>query len=283
MSSHENLSDVVTVYSSFVTCYQIVNTMSDLLSHDLGRNLSEVDIFQLQLSCEALYDKENSDRYSKPMVWIGIYIAIASLLCTLAMAADLLHGFRSKKLWFPCKYFSLNAASITVIAVAMKLPVDLTSPMPSYMDQETKLGSLAFMCTMMANFLPSLASMDNKTLLANVTGFAILTITVIVNVCIQINTTVIVGTRLDGGHFAYVNLDMFAYIYVALIFVLLIIMISSSLTIPTSKEILEFKYQVTNNISLSDQCLQHTPCEEVLGHGRNKSCMSGNKVLFQVV
>ncbi|KAD2393066.1 hypothetical protein E3N88_40043 [Mikania micrantha] len=40
-------------------------------------------------------------------------------------------------------------------------------------------------------------------------------------------------------------------------------MISSSLTIPTSKEILEFKYQVTNNISLSDQCLQHTPLSTV--------------------
>ncbi|KAI3774898.1 hypothetical protein L1987_49461 [Smallanthus sonchifolius] len=111
------------------------------------------------------YDQE---KYNEPMVWVGIYVAIASLLCILAMATDLLHGFRNRKLWFPSKYFSLNAASITVITVAMKLPVDLSSDMPSYMDQATKLESLAFMCTMMANFMPSLAAMDNKTLLANI-------------------------------------------------------------------------------------------------------------------
>ncbi|KAD3641915.1 hypothetical protein E3N88_31139 [Mikania micrantha] len=251
-------------YSSH-RCFQIVGTLDTFLTYGsyFGKDLNEVDMSLLGLSCEALDEQENGDRYSKPMVWIGIYIAIASLLCTLAMAADLLHGFRSKKLWFPCKYFSLNAASITVIAVAMKLPVDLTSPMPSYIDQETKLGSLAFMCTMMANFLPSLASMDNKTLLANVTGFAILTITMIVNVCIQINTNVIVSTRIEGGNYAHVTLDMFAYIYVALILVLLFIMISSSLTIPTSKKILEFKYQVTNKIILSDQRLQHSQLSTV--------------------
>ncbi|GKA38557.1 hypothetical protein Tco_0731108 [Tanacetum coccineum] len=49
----------------------------------------------------------------------------------------------------------------------MKLPVDLSSDMPSYEDQTAKLGSLAFMCTMMVNLMPSLASMDNTTLLAN--------------------------------------------------------------------------------------------------------------------
>ncbi|KAD3641919.1 hypothetical protein E3N88_31143 [Mikania micrantha] len=232
--------------------------LSDRCSQVLGKHFVEID---MELLC---YEKENSDRYSKPMVWIGIYIAIASLLCTLAMAADLLHGFRSKKLWFPCKYFSLNAASITIIAIAMKLPVDLSTPMPTYIDKESKLGSLAFMCTMMANFLPSLASMDNKTLLANVTGFAILTITIIVNVCIQINTGVIPSTpSVDWNYTPYVNLHMFAYIYVALILVLLIIMISSSLTIPTSKKILEFKYQVTNKISLSDHRLQHTQLSTV--------------------
>nr|GEX12514.1 ribonuclease H-like domain-containing protein [Tanacetum cinerariifolium] len=114
------------------------------------------------------YQTERGKVYSQPMVWIGIYIAIASLVCTLAMAADLLHGLRNKKFWFPCRFFTLNAASITVITVAMKLPVDLTSEMPSFMDQTAKLGSLAFMCTIMVNLMPSLASMDNKTLLANV-------------------------------------------------------------------------------------------------------------------
>ncbi|GJX55825.1 hypothetical protein Tco_0285722, partial [Tanacetum coccineum] len=103
---------------------------------------------------------DHETRYSKPMPWIGIYIVVASLFCILAMVADLLHGFRNRKLWFPCKYFTLNAASLTVIAVAMKLPVDLSNPMRGISDQMSKHGSMAFMCTMMANLLPSLATMN---------------------------------------------------------------------------------------------------------------------------
>ncbi|KAJ0666701.1 hypothetical protein HanPI659440_Chr17g0669691 [Helianthus annuus] len=240
-------------------CFRIVDTLHSSYK-ELSKYLSEDDIRHLNFSCGTELDKENSDRYSGPMVWIGIYVAIASIFCTLAMAADLLHGFRSKKLWFPCKYFSLNAASITVITVAMKLPVDLSSAMPSYMDQETKLGSLTFMGTMMANLMPSLASMDNKTLLPNVIGLSILVITMLVNICIQINTSVIDRTPFDDhaiANYGYVQLDIVAYMYAAITFLLLIIMISSSLTIPTSKEILESKYQATHKITLTDQRIQH--------------------------
>ncbi|KAF5763050.1 hypothetical protein HanRHA438_Chr15g0688191 [Helianthus annuus] len=137
------------------------------------------------ISC--MEEKKKSGRFSEPMVWIGIYIAIASGLCILAMTADLLHGIRNKKFWFPCKYSSLNAASIMVITVAMKLPVDLSSAMPAYVDQAAKVASLAFMCTLMANLMPSLASMDEKTLFANMIGLCILVITMIVNISIQIN------------------------------------------------------------------------------------------------
>nr|GFB88709.1 phosphoglucosamine mutase [Tanacetum cinerariifolium] len=55
-----------------------------------------------------------------------------------------------------------------VITVAMKLPVDLTDEMSGEMEQASKIGSLAFLCTIMVNLMPSLASIDNKTLLANV-------------------------------------------------------------------------------------------------------------------
>ncbi|GKD26312.1 hypothetical protein Tco_1232526, partial [Tanacetum coccineum] len=60
------------------------------------------------------------------MPWVGLYVAGASLACTLAMAADAFQGFRQWKLWFPNKFFVLNTVSITLIAIAMKLPVDLT-------------------------------------------------------------------------------------------------------------------------------------------------------------
>ncbi|KAL7618169.1 uncharacterized protein LOC111911588 isoform X1 [Lactuca sativa] len=63
------------------------------------------------------------------MPWVGLYVFLASLVCTLAMAADAFQGFRQRKLWFPCRFFTINAASLTLIAIAMKLPVDLNTDM----------------------------------------------------------------------------------------------------------------------------------------------------------
>ncbi|KAJ9549564.1 hypothetical protein OSB04_022107 [Centaurea solstitialis] len=215
-------------------------------------NTTENGMDLLMKSCA---DQQNDHIYSGPMVWIGIYIAIASAFCILAMVADLFHGFRNRKLWFPCTYFSLNAASITVITVAMKLPVDLNSEMPSDVDQATKLGSMAFMCIMMANLMPSLASMDNKTLLANVIGLAILIITMIVNIFIQINTLIIATWFFDKGT-SNINIFRFntwAYVYMGLMLLLLVILISSAITIPTSKQILEVKYQAASKPTSTDQ------------------------------
>ncbi|KAJ0700948.1 hypothetical protein HanOQP8_Chr10g0373801 [Helianthus annuus] len=215
--------------------------------------MSTSDGFELAVLCD-------HDKYTEPMVWIGIYIAVASLLCTLAMTADLFLGFRSKKDWYPCKYFSLNAASITVITIAMKLPVDLSGEMPRHIDQAAKQGSLAFMCTMLANFMPSLAAMDNKTLLANMVGLSILVITIIVNILIEIHTGVIKPDTVQilWIHDFTIDFVMLAYIYTTVITLLLVISIASSLTIPTSKEILEVKYQIKKKTFLTDQHLQHT-------------------------
>nr|GFB11163.1 pentatricopeptide repeat-containing protein [Tanacetum cinerariifolium] len=108
------------------------------------------------------------------MPWVGMYIALASVFCVVAVGADLIRGLWNRKLWFPCKFFTLNAASLTTIAIATKLPVDLNNSMPGNLDQMAKLGSMAFKCTMMANFLPSLATMDSKELFANIIALAIL-------------------------------------------------------------------------------------------------------------
>ncbi|KAJ0514557.1 hypothetical protein HanHA300_Chr10g0370811 [Helianthus annuus] len=243
------------------SCWEV---WSDLLDDPSG-NYYLLAMNKLYDICSIVDSWEVQGKYSEPMVLIGIYIATASLLCILAMAADLLQGFRNNKLWFPCKYFSLNAASITVITVAMKLPVDLSSDMPSYMDQAAKLGSLAFMCTMMATLMPSLAAMDNKTLLANMIGLSILVITMIINIFIDIYTGAIKHINLNLLGFYSTSFDcvVIACIYMAMILLLLMIMISASLTIPTSKEILEVKYQTTNKASLTDQHLQLTQMPEI--------------------
>ncbi|KAJ9549565.1 hypothetical protein OSB04_022108 [Centaurea solstitialis] len=148
-------------------------------------NNSTFDIYdRLSVSqfCSVIHDSEVEGKiYSGPMLWIGIYIAVASFFCILLIAADLLHGFRNRKLWFPSKYFTLNTASITIITIAMKLPVDLSSPMHGYVDQLAKAGSMTFMCTMMANLMLSLASMGNRELFTNVAAGIICVTTAILH------------------------------------------------------------------------------------------------------
>lgn len=246
-------------------CYNIVSMLYEEVGFhsELSVNLTSKSLESLQYFCGKVYDSEVKDRYSKPMVWIGIYIAVATSFCVLAMAADLLHGFWNKKFWFPFKYFSLNAASITVITVVMKLPVDLSGPMPGYVDQTAKLGSMAFLCIMMPNLMPSLASTDNMSLLVNLIGLAILVITIIVDIFIEINTGVIYNYKFHfsykpQGHFLDTNFVRVAYVYMAIIIFLLLILASSALIIPSSKKILELKYQATSKVVLDDQHLQHT-------------------------
>ncbi|PWA65884.1 hypothetical protein CTI12_AA331520 [Artemisia annua] len=219
------------------------------------------------------YDPE---KYSKPMPWIGIYITVASLFCVLAMVADLIHGLKNRKLWFPCKTFTLNAASVTVIAVAMKLPMDLSNSMPSRVDQVAKIGSMAFMCTMMANLLPSLATMNDKELLTNIIALDILVITLIVNVCIQIYTGVI-G---DPDEFRIRDSTLcivMAWFYVAMLLILLIIHTCSGLTILKSKQIIELKYQAGHETALKGLELQQPgrlTVEKLKQHVKNHLIMA---------
>ncbi|GMJ00399.1 ALTERED SEED GERMINATION 7 [Hibiscus trionum] len=172
----------------------------------------------------------NEAKFSEPLPWIGVYIAAASLACAVAMAADVIHGFRHWKLWFPCKFFTINATSLTIITVAVKLSVDLNTPMPRGQDQLAKLSSTALICTVMCNSMPSIGTMENKEILTNIVALGILVITVIVNICIQLGTGVIFVFELEHA------LIMF------LMLVLLVVLSFSALTVPTIKRYLELKY-----------------------------------------
>ncbi|KAJ9554760.1 LOW QUALITY PROTEIN: hypothetical protein OSB04_009374 [Centaurea solstitialis] len=210
------------------------------------------------------YRLDRQNGFSKPMLWIGIYIAIASRFCILPMGADLLHGLRTRKLWFPCRYFRLNAFSLCVIGVAMKLPVDLNNPMPGHVDKAAKFVSMAFMCTTMANLLPSLSTMDTNELVANIIALGVFTITVVVNICIQIKTGVLKYSNLtqllsdDVGMYWYeeIHYSWVQIIYVVMLLMQLFIHICSSLAILKSKEMLESQYQAGHESCLKDQELQ---------------------------
>jgi len=170
--------------------------------------------------------------FSKPMPWIGIYIAAASLLCLISMSADLIKGIKTRKLWFPCKYFCLNATSLTIIAVSVKLSVDLNTPMPHRHDQLAKLASSAIICTIMANSMPSLGVTQNNETMMNVLAMAILVITMIVNICIQFGTGVIYEFWIEHG------------VIMFLMVVLLMIMTSSTLCLQKIKHYMELKYKI---------------------------------------
>ncbi|CBI31915.3 unnamed protein product, partial [Vitis vinifera] len=182
----------------------------------------------------------NDSNFNEPMPWIGIYVAAASLVCSLAMGADAFLALRHKKFWFPCKFFSLNATSLTIIAVATKLSVDLNTSMPRCQDQLSKLSSTVMMCTVMGNFMPSIGTMENKEVFSNVIALGILVITLMVNVCIQMGTGVI-----------YVYWKEHAVVMFIML-VLLLILSFSALTVPTTKHYFELKYRKKYEIAVKE-------------------------------
>ncbi|KAM0000266.1 hypothetical protein Hdeb2414_s0437g00893481 [Helianthus debilis subsp. tardiflorus] len=173
----------------------------------------------------------NNSKFNDPMPWIGIYVAAASLICGIAMTIDALHAFRYKKFWFPCKFFSLNATTLTVIAVAIKFSVDLNAAMPRRQDQLAKVSSSAFICMVMGNLLPSLGTMEDTELMMNIIALGILVVTAIVNICIQMATGVIFEFWIEHG------------LIMVLMVVLLGILCCLSLAIPTKKYFLDMTYE----------------------------------------
>ncbi|CAK9173208.1 unnamed protein product [Ilex paraguariensis] len=210
----------------------LINSSSNSYCYDEWRKLKQIQV-----------NEGWQKKFDAPMPLIGLYVAAASLVCTLAMAADVTHGFRYKKLWFPCKFFTVNAASLTILAVAMKLPVDLTSAMEGYLDQLAKLISNVFMTTVMGNFLTSFASMDDKAIFMNITALGILVITIIVNIFIQLHTSLLyVKTTLE------ISVTIF-------MFVLFVTLCFSVVTIPVTKRSLELKYGALSK-KISDEELE---------------------------
>nr|XP_043623981.1 uncharacterized protein LOC122595635 [Erigeron canadensis] len=229
-----------------------INILEQLQSF---KNIPQDLLYSLQSYCMLIYRSDQQNRFNEPMPWIGIYIALASLLCILAMVADLLHGLRNRKLWFP-----------------------------STVDQAAKLGSLSFMCTMMANLLPSLGTMGNKELLTNLLALGVLVITLVVNVCIQIKTGLVSYAEVWQPHAVTPVLHTpshysgaITFSYVVMLIFLLIIYISSALTVLTAKQLLESKYQSFHSTSSKDQELQQpgsSVSEKLKQHVRNCCIMA---------
>lgn len=193
------------------------------------------------------------------MPWIGRYIVAASLICILAMLADAVQGIRRRKFWLPCRFFTFNAASLTLLGVVVKLPLDLNNPMPGETDQMAKLSSVVFMSTAMANFMPSLALMDSKDILIDMTALGILLMTLVVNVCIELGTGVIYSEKIEH-----------VIVMLSIVF-LFVIMCFSALTVPTIKSYLELEYRKRGNmIEIEDLVEGEKPVEVKLKENLRK-------------
>ncbi|OVA05143.1 hypothetical protein BVC80_8895g10 [Macleaya cordata] len=130
-------------------------------------------------------------QYASPVPAIGVYSALSTLVCFFCMLYDTYKGFCSKKLWFPCRAFPLNAFTLSLLSIATKLPVDLTTPMPRTQDQLSKLSSTTLMCICMGFFMPSLGIKQESECFWNMAGLSLLVVTVVADVSIQMFTGVI--------------------------------------------------------------------------------------------
>ncbi|CAA2956575.1 uncharacterized protein LOC111391085 [Olea europaea subsp. europaea] len=195
------------------------------------------------------YDSEEmkymQNKLDSPMPWIGMCITAASVVCSLAIAADTFHGFRSKRLWFPCKYFSFNAMSLTILAVTLKLPVDFTANMLGINESIARVSSLVFMSIVMANFMTSLGSMDANEMLLNLAALGILIITVIGNVYLHLVTMRI--------YTDFLEIFSEEIVVTSFIFISLVMFCSSALTVITTRSYIQCKYQEMHKIALDEE------------------------------
>ncbi|OVA05144.1 hypothetical protein BVC80_8895g11 [Macleaya cordata] len=130
-------------------------------------------------------------KYASPVPVIGLYTAMATILLFLSMLNDTLVGFRRKKPWLPCRFFALNSFTLSLLSIATKLPVDLTTSMPSAQDQISKLSSTTLICICMGFFMPSLGIKQEAECFSNMAALTVLVLTVVVDVCLQMATGVI--------------------------------------------------------------------------------------------
>ncbi|KAL5723993.1 hypothetical protein ACHQM5_007314 [Ranunculus cassubicifolius] len=131
-------------------------------------------------------------KYSSPVPAIGLYITAGSAVCMLFMLFDIVSAFHQRKhRWMPCRLFSLNSVTLTLLSICSKISLDITSQMPSAYDQLAKLTGTTLICVSMCFFHPSIGGNRGSECLTNMVALSIFVITVVVNVSIQISTGLI--------------------------------------------------------------------------------------------
>ncbi|KAK9081221.1 hypothetical protein Syun_030584 [Stephania yunnanensis] len=130
----------------------------------------------------------DDNKFSTPMPMIGLNMAVATLVCLVLMLCDIFSAIRQRKPWIPCRFFVLNSFSLTLLSVATKLPVDLTTSMPGAYDQLSKLCGTSLICISIGFFRLSMADMNESELSSNLSSLTLIVLTVVVDVSLQIST-----------------------------------------------------------------------------------------------
>ncbi|KAK9081261.1 hypothetical protein Syun_030624 [Stephania yunnanensis] len=130
----------------------------------------------------------DDNKFSTPMPMIGLNMAVATLVCLVLMLCDIFSAIRQRKPWIPCRFFVLNSFSLTLLSVATKLPVDLTTSMPSAYDQLSKLCGTSLICISIGFFRLSMVDMNESELSSNLSSLTLIVLTVVVDVSLQIST-----------------------------------------------------------------------------------------------
>ncbi|KAK9137739.1 hypothetical protein Sjap_008333 [Stephania japonica] len=87
---------------------------------------------------------------------------------------------------------------MTLLSIAVKLPLYLTSSMSRVQDQLSKLtGGTTLICICMGFFMPSLGTYRESECFNNTAALSIFVDTIVVNICIQMHTGVIILFRAE--------------------------------------------------------------------------------------
>lgn len=172
----------------------------------------------------------DDSRFGDFMPLVGKYVALASLACAFCIGIDLFRSFCLKKPWIAVKYFPLNAATLTFLAIAIKIPSDISEKMPGLFDQLAKLSGIVLVCISINHMMPSLGLMSGLTILSNTIALAILVITLFVNVMFQLQT------KLITSFFGYSLTNSVFMLFVFSIF------ISHAITVTTVQKLLAKQY-----------------------------------------
>ncbi|KAK6148370.1 hypothetical protein DH2020_019282 [Rehmannia glutinosa] len=128
----------------------------------------------------------------------------------------------------------------------MKLPVDLTCVMLGIYDKLARVSSLVLMSTAMANFMPSLGSMEDNEMLLNLAALGIFVVTIAGNVYIHI---VQILNYFDTRQTLAEEIGS-----TVLMLLSVLILCSSAVIVPTAKTYIESQYnQMHKRVSNDEQ------------------------------